>query len=510
MGMHGENPRSLLPLSRARRSVGTLSALFAILVAASCEIGDDGRRAALEEGGTKGEIAQAAPLTPPGEPPEEGVAAIQVDLDPQGNPYVAGELLVAFEEQAGAPQIENLKDAVGAESTDEIESIDAEVLEFPAVDEADSRRQREGLLRGIRADLRQSPPVESADYNYLRAPTAAPNDPFFGSQWGLGQIGASTAWDTSDGKGTDIAIIDSGINDNNPDLSGAVRYAWDYGEGDADAQETDGHGTHVAGIAGALTNNGVGVAGTSPGGWLWDLKATVYSPQYKDQRFTDAAIINALNAAADAGADVVNMSFGGGPYSGTKEGAINYAWSKGVVLVASAGNDTTSAAHYPSDYPNVISVAATITSGAKLSYSNFGPNVDIAAPGGGIASTAGDGVVNKSGTSMASPHVAGVASLLAAQGHNATTIRQRLESTATDLGLPCRDDTYGNGLVNAAAAVGAAPPPVNRCAQCQQARQQLRKAKKKLRKNRTRRSTRKFKRAKKRVAKLCGESLATS
>ena len=202
-----------------------------------------------------------------------------------------------------------------------------------------------------------------------------------------------------------------------------------------DTSDKNGHGTHVAGTAGAKTNNGAGVAGTCPGCTLVPVKVLG-----NDGSGSWSWIANGLRWAADNGAHVANMSLGGSSGSSTIRDAVNYAWGKDTVMAAAAGNDGTNAAHYPSDYTNAISVGATNKNDNKASFSNYGDKVDIGAPGAGILSTTKDGgYVSWNGTSMATPHVAGVAGLVWSKGlcdsaatatEKASCVRGKIESKA--------------------------------------------------------------------------------
>jgi thermitase len=168
---------------------------------------------------------------------------------------------------------------------------------------------------------------------------------------------------------------------------------------------------------------------------------------------TDADVVEGIYWSVENDAKVINLSLGGPGDSWALERAVDYAWAQGVVVVAAAGNQNTSVPHYPSAYANVISVAATTKSDDKASFSNYG-KVDVAAPGVGILSTvSGRWYEAYSGTSMASPHVAALAGLLAAQGRTAPEIRQRIETTAVDLGPAGKDAYYGWGRVHAKRAV---------------------------------------------------------
>lgn len=400
---------------------------------------------------------------------------LKVDHDLEGNPYVAGELLVTYEEQVSARFANAANEEAGADVETELPQIDAAALSFPDVKQKGDRKAREEALKGKKQDLEADPNVESVSYNYLLQ--AQTNDEYYVDQWGIPKIRAPQAWPSSMGLNVQIAIVDDGLENNHPDLAGGVIFEHDYVEDDAVAQPTDSHGTHVAGIAAARTNNGIGVAGTAPRAQLMDYK--VVGPS--GATFADMA--QAITDAADAGADVINISVGASVGAPVLENAVNYAWNKGAVLTASAGNsfEAGNPPNFPSGYAKVIAVGAITKANTRSNFSRVGPDVDVVAPGGSTApgapeagnilSTVPDffGLCAsipawcyefKAGTSMASPHVAGIAALLKSQGLSKTQIRQRIEGWVTDLGPTGRDNEYGHGLVNAQAAVsGPAPAP---------------------------------------------------
>ncbi len=196
-----------------------------------------------------------------------------------------------------------------------------------------------------------------------------------------------------------------------PDLAGKV-IRGDHVDNDWDPYDGNGHGTHTAGIAAAVTNNARGIAGMAP-------EATIYAVRVLDESGSGTLqnVANGIIHAADNGADVINLSLGSPNDSITLKEAVDYAWNKGVVVVAAAGNDGSAQPTYPAYYSDAIAVAATDSDESKASFSNYGNWVDVAAPGVNIYSTYTDGgYASLSGTSMATPHVAGLAGLLDAQG----------------------------------------------------------------------------------------------
>jgi|GEM_PF-2300168 len=265
--------------------------------------------------------------------------------------------------------------------------------------------------------LKQNPDVIYAEPNYIRRICAFPNDPDFNNQWGLDKISAPLAWDIEKGtEGVIIAILDTGVDYNHPDLGSKTILGYDFANNDNDPMddhdylEENSHGTHVAGIAAASTNNSIGIAGLA-----WNCKIlAVKCLNYKGYG-DDDKIAKAIKYAADYGAKVINMSWGGEDNSQTIKEACDYAYNKGVFLVAAAGNDGNTTKFYPAGYDSVMAVAATDKDDNRAWFSNYGDWVDVAAPGKGIYSTLRTGYGyygNKDGTSMASPYVSGLAGLL--------------------------------------------------------------------------------------------------
>jgi thermitase len=289
--------------------------------------------------------------------------------------------------------------------------------------------------------------VEYAEPDAEAQATETPNDPGFSSEWGMSKIQAPAAWGISHGSASvAVAVLDTGISASHPDLAGKIVKQANFSSS-ATLDDVFGHGTHVAGIAAAVTNNAVGVAGLGWNTSLMNVKVL------GDNGFGSySAIAQGITWAADNGAQVINMSLSGTTASSTLESAVNYAWSKGVVVSAAAGNNGSSAPVYPAYYANAIAVAATDTTDHLASFSNFGSWVDVAAPGVNVYSTyPGGGYASMSGTSMAAPHVAGEAALLFAtladtnrDGALNDEVRACIETSADNVGLP-----IGGGRIDA-------------------------------------------------------------
>ncbi|MGG6263515.1 S8 family serine peptidase [Leptolyngbya sp. AN03gr2] len=326
------------------------------------------------------------------------------------------------------------------------------------------------ILKGDRTTLRKLQNSELKKYtefiepNYIYKTTATPNDPDYEKQWNFKTINVEEAWKHSKGKGTIVAVIDTGISQVLDLKQTKFVEGYDFVNDRSEAIDDNGHGTHVAGTIAQSTNNGIGVAGIAYQASLMPLK--VLSARGGG---TTADIAEAIRWAADNGANVINMSLGGGGDSKLMREAIDYAHSKDVTIVAAAGNANRSTAEYPALYPHVIAVSAYDALQAKTFYSNYGGGVDIAAPGGSyvlyaqlpggilqntIAPDSGESVFKYlQGTSMASPHVAGVAALIHSIGvHKPDQIEQVLKKSA----IPVKDDPqnfFGAGKLDAKGAV---------------------------------------------------------
>jgi thermitase len=328
----------------------------------------------------------------------------------------------------------------------------------------------------VLAAYRSSPLVRYAEPDYVNHLDEVPNDPLFGLQWGMTQIQAPTAWNVTHGSTARfVAILDSGIYDEastfpspdggpgHPDLRGKVALRVNFSQ-ESDTDDNVGHGTHVAGIAAASTNNSIGVAGAGYLTRLLNVKVggTGGAP--------NSAVLAGVRWAADNGANVINLSLGSiGECSAATQDAMDYAWARNVVIVVAAGNDGTSNPQSLASCQHVIAVASTDSSDTKSSFSNFGNFVHVAAPGGtdgsghGIASTAFDGTyVYMSGTSMSAPHVAGVAALVWATsfGTSNQSVVDRLFETADHIAGTGSSWLYGR--INAFQAVSqpaCAPRP---------------------------------------------------
>ncbi len=301
-------------------------------------------------------------------------------------------------------------------------------------------------------DLEKRSDVESVEPDHLVRLSYTPNDPDVAAkQYHHQNIETKKAWDKSKGASdVVVAIIDDGIDMRHPDLKNQVIYPFDTVKETAASLPIGEHGTHVAGIIGSTMDNNIGGAGIAPNTKIMPINVFDGSLAYTSD------IIQAIYYAVEKGADIINLSLGSYVYNASFNDAIQFAHKSGVVIVAAAGNEGVSTAYYPASYPNVISVGSTTSKEVKSSFSNYGEYLDIVAPGSSVYSTLpNNGYGMMSGTSMASPIVAGVAALVMAAepALSNVEIENRLFTTADDLGNIGKDPSYGNGRVNARKAL---------------------------------------------------------
>lgn len=310
----------------------------------------------------------------------------------------------------------------------------------------------EGLERKAKEIKGKRPDAEVVEPNYVLKLAATPNDDRYPDQYFFRQIGAPSAWNVSKGEGTRICVIDSGYAHGNDELAGKVIAERDVvgDTHDGTAEDDIGHGTHVAGIAAAQTNNRIGTAGVG-----WNSKLVVVKAFDAEGNGTIADLAQALNYCQKVGGvSVVNMSFAGARGSEALKAEVAESNRMGMTLVAAVGNYGTSEMLYPAGYPGVIGVGAADRDGSLRSTSNTGPAVDLVAPGEDIISAyPNTGVASLSGTSMATPQVAGGAALLHANGLDRDRVRARLLNQAEDRGPVGRDDQWGHGFLDLRCAV---------------------------------------------------------
>jgi thermitase len=379
-------------------------------------------------------------------PAETATAFVTETATPVEEDAAVTQVLVKISPSARVSRVQNRLAPFGRViAQEELGRLGVILLEIPA----------SGMDERLR-ELQAVTGVAFVEPNYLvQALDVIPNDPGWGSQYGLTAIRAPQGWELSSGSSSvTIAIIDSGVDLSHADLAGKITAGYDFVNNDDTPQDDFGHGTHVAGIAAALGNNGTGVAGVSWGARVMPLKVLSSTGSG-----TYANVAAAIVWAADHGAQVINLSLGGVSPSATLEAAVVYAYNKGMLLVAASGNTGSSQVLYPARYPQVVAVGATNFTNQPASFSNYGSEVDVAAPGENIYSLGPGGYLTKSGTSMSSAHVSGLAAVLFSFTASAAAVRSAIESTALDVG-PAGWDLYsGAGLIQMDSAIRLLLPP---------------------------------------------------
>jgi serine protease len=388
--------------------------------------------------------------------------------------YVPGEILV------------RLATGVDSEQTAGV-GIDHSLSTLECIKSANLCRMRiedGSAVWEVQQRLGKDARIRYAEPNYLERPSRAPRDPDYAEQWNYGLINMPQAWGKSVGDSSIVvAVVDTGVRFDHPDLAARLSiYGYDFVDNDGDPTDPEvGHGTHVAGTIAAATNNGTGVAGMTWRGRILPVRTMGKNGgdafQFAKGLRYAAGLLKSPDPVNPTPAQVINYS-AGGPHSQTKEDAVAAVNAAGVILVCAAGN-TGGKIEYPAAYsrryPLVICVGATNYGNGnptRAPYSSKGKAMNVVAPGGdtsedsdgdghpdGVLSTTWDYGRNRpsysfwQGTSMATPHVTGLAALMLARGCPARKVRTILQDTATDLGRPGFDNLYGYGLINAAEAL---------------------------------------------------------
>lgn len=327
-------------------------------------------------------------------------------------------------------------------------------LGYVAVKSAEQDQTRESLEQAVE----NGGSVKYVEPNATHHAFYTPNDPQYGDQYADQMVNAATAWeDTLGDSGVTIAVVDQGVKYDHPDLSGnmASDPGYDFVDNDSDPYpdnlSEEIHGTHVAGIAAAGVDNGTGVTGIG--------NSTIISGRALSESGSGSTsdIADAVEWAADQGADVINLSLGGGGSNQTMQNAVSYATDQGSLIVAAAGNSGSRGVSYPAAYSECVAISALDSDGSLASYSQYGEDIELAAPGTDVLSTwTGDDYNRISGTSMATPVVAGVAGLtLAKWDLTNSELRSHLKNTAADIGLS--SDKQGSGRADAGNAVTTQP-----------------------------------------------------
>lgn len=353
--------------------------------------------------------------------------------------YAEGRLLVQPRAGLSNDEFRKILRKSGASPRREIKPINLHVVNVPPQAED-----------AVAQALSRSPHVVFAEKDRAVELTAiTPDDPRYPDAWHLPMMELPSAWETSTGNGTVVAVLDTGVDSSHPDLFANLITGTNAVDGYSDTSDIHGHGTRVSGVVAATSNNATGVASIAWDSVVMPIRVTNSSDGVA--YFSDIA--NGLVWAADHGADVANISYDV-TASSSVNSAAQYMMGKGGVVVVAAGNSGSNPGY--SDSPYMISVSATDSSDTKTSWSSYGDYVDVAAPGAGIITTSkGGGYASVSGTSFASPATAAVAALIrsANPGLAPADIEAVLEQSAVDLGLEGRDTFYGYGRVDAAAAL---------------------------------------------------------
>lgn len=372
-------------------------------------------------------------------------AASATDLHDDFGAYARGRILVEARAGMSNDDLEKILKVHGGKRR-KIGQSNLHVVELPV-----------GVSElAVMALLKRNPAFKFAELDRRVKSTLAVTDPYVGSEWHLAKIGATTAWDTTQGAGVTIAILDSGVDGTHPDLAPNMVPGYNVYGNNSDTSDVCGHGTAVAGSAAARTNNGIGVAGVAGQAKIMPIRIA-YSDTSGACYAYASTIASGITYSADHGARIANVSYG--PLAGIAaiQSAAQYMKSKGGLVFVSAGNNGIDEQTTPTT--TLIAVSATDSNDAKASWSSYGTFVALAAPGAGIWTTSKGGIYQSwNGTSFASPVAAGVAALMmaAAPSLDGAAIEQALFSSAVDLGAAGRDPQFGYGRVDAAAGVKAA------------------------------------------------------
>lgn len=355
--------------------------------------------------------------------------------------------LVRFKDGTAAGTRSAIHTLHGCRVVDCIPGINVQVMAVPRGKNLDQMLEIYG----------RNPNVEFAEPDYVAHAALVPNDPYFKErQKNLQAVGAPAAWrHTTGSRAVTVAVLDTGVMHAHQDLAGRLLEGYDFINNTNRPGDGHGHGTAVAGVIGAATNNEKGIAGITWQGPVLPVKVLG-----RDASGHYSVIARGIIYAADQGARVINLSLGGPHNSSTLKKAVDHALQRKAVVVAAAGNSN-GPVLYPAAYPHVIAVAAVDEYDRRASYSNFGPEVSVAAPGNNIwSTTAGGDYRTHSGTSFAAPMVAGLAGLILSLQPELgpDEVRRIIERSAVDLGEPGWDKYYGWGRIDMAATLAGLAP----------------------------------------------------
>ena len=385
-------------------------------------------------------VSHAAPSTPPSQNQSVAPATTPATASPYLG-WAKGRLLVSPRAGLPAGAFEQALKPFKGHSRGYIRQLNTHVVDLPAgADELAAMKE-----------MRKNRRLKHVELDMAVAHAASVTDPSYASSWALPKIQAPSAWDSANGSGVTIAILDTGVDITHPDLAANVVPGWNVFDNNADTTDVHGHGTTVAGVAAMAANNGKGSAGVA-----WGAKIMPVRISDPNGYAYWSTVAQGIYWAADNGAKVANISFNGVSGSATVQAAAQYMRNKGGVVIVAAGNSGTMESIAAND--SILTVSATDQNDARASFSSYGAYVDLSAPGVSLYTTMkGGGYANASGTSFSSPVVAATAALMLAANSKATPadVDKYLTSKSLDLGTTGKDQYFGYGRVNAAAAVQA-------------------------------------------------------
>ena len=362
---------------------------------------------------------------------------------------VEDHILVKFKDSVSSDEKEKIHQKTGGKVKEEIKQIGVQIVDIPKV----KGITPEAFVETYKGNFKNE--IEYAEPDYYVEPALVPNDEWYANwQLALQFMGSEAAWDITTGSASvPIAILDSGADFSHFDLQVRLVAGWDFVGNDADPTDENGHGTSVTGVAGAKTNNGLGIAGIT---WINPIIIVRIGDHYGYT--TSARMAQGITYAADRGARVANLSYAGTSYPSSVADAVQYAWGKGTVVVAGAGNSADSVPHYPAALPKVVGVSGLEDHDLLVYYSNYGSWIDVSAPCSARTLMMEGYIADIGGTSISAPYVTGLLGLVFAANPSLTP-QQAVDivtQNTKDLGDPGFDQYYGWGKIDLFKAVNAA------------------------------------------------------